>query len=98
MICCMAGERGRQGKERVTQQAGEEENPYFSKVEVATRAVLNLVFRRCVGKGGPFKASKLQCQGLRVIFPLLCGSEEEENLIPIYFQLFSAPPTVVWEV
>lgn len=40
MICWMAGEKGRQGMERVTQQAGEEENPYFSKVEVATRAVL----------------------------------------------------------
>lgn len=49
--------KGGQGKVTVTEQAGEEENSYFYKVEVAMRAVLNLVFKRCAGKLDPFIAS-----------------------------------------
>lgn len=40
----------------------------------------------------------MQCRALRVIFPLPCGKKEEGNLIPVYSQLFPAPPAVIWEV
>lgn len=41
MICWMAGERWGQGKERVTEQVGEEEKSNFSKAEVAMRVILS---------------------------------------------------------
>lgn len=70
MICWMAGERGRQEMERVTQQTGEEENPYFSKVEVATRAVLwsELGFQEISWKRGSFQSFLAQACKISRIF------------------------------